>query len=162
MAIALARMGDGDRAAHLLNLLNPIEHAREPEEVQRYAVEPYAVAADVYRLPGRVGRGGWTWYTGSAGWMYRAWIEDVLGLSLQNGHLHIDPVIPAEWQGFEIRYRQGEALYEIKVENPEGVNQGVASIEMDGRTLESPIIPLESKPIKHKVRVVLGKNHLDQ
>jgi cyclic beta-1,2-glucan synthetase len=161
MAIALARMGDGDRAAQLLNLLNPIEHARDPEEVQRYAVEPYVVAADVYRLPGRVGRGGWTWYTGSAGWMYRAWVEDVLGLRLQNGHLHIDPVIPAEWNEFEIRYRQGEALYEIKVENPEGVNQGVATIEMDGRTLESPIIPLESNPIKHKVRVVLG-NHQDQ
>jgi cyclic beta-1,2-glucan synthetase len=162
MAIAMARMGDGDRAAHLLNILNPIEHAREPEEVQRYAVEPYVVAADVYRLPGRVGRGGWTWYTGSAGWMYRAWVEDVLGLRIQEGKLHIDPVIPADWQGFEIRYHQGEAIYEIKVENPEGVSQGVAAVEMDGRQLESPVIPLETNPIKHKVRVILGRKQGDR
>ena len=79
MAMAMARKGEGNRAVQLLRMLNPIEHARDSEAVWHYGVEPYVVAADVYRLPGRVGQGGWSWYTGSAAWMYRAWIEEVMG-----------------------------------------------------------------------------------
>lgn len=157
LAIAYARKGDGERAAHLLRLMNPVEHTREPEDVQRYAVEPYVVAADVYRLPGREGRGGWTWYTGSAGWMYRAWIEEVLGLKVRDGNLTLDPVIPQAWEGFRLRYCHGEAVYEIEVENPDGVNRGVAWVEMDGRRLEEVVIPLEEAAIKHRVRVRMGR-----
>lgn len=98
MAMAMARKGDGERAVQLLRMLNPIEHARDAEAVWRYGVEPYVVAADVYRLPGRVGQGGWSWYTGSAAWMYRAWIEEVLGLQVKNGQMRVNPVIPLTWE----------------------------------------------------------------
>ncbi len=156
LAMALARSGDGGRAVTLLQMLNPIEHALDAESVQRYQVEPYVVAADVYRLSGRVGRGGWTWYTGAAGWMYRAWIEEVLGVRVQGETLTVDPVVPAAWPGFTVRYRRGEAIYEITVENPDGVESGVVAIELDGRRLEGPEIPLESGAIKHKVAVRMG------
>jgi len=92
-AMAMARGGDGDRAAAMLRLLNPIEQTRDPEAVWRYGVEPYVIAADVYRLPGRVGRGGWSWYTGSAAWMYRAWVEEVLGLRIRADEMRLEPVI---------------------------------------------------------------------
>ena len=93
--LAFARLGDGDRAAELFALLNPINHAtRRADASQRYRVEPYVVAADVYSQPPHTGRGGWTWYTGSAGWMYRVGVEAILGLSLDRGALRIDPCIP--------------------------------------------------------------------
>ena len=157
LAIAFARQGKGERAVDLLNMLNPINHTSNPEQVERYGVEPYVVAADVYRLAGRVGQGGWTWYTGSASWMYRAWIEEVLGMKVSNERMVIDPVIPAKWDGFNIRYRYGQALYEITVENPEGVGRGVVKVEMDGHEIEDHGIPLEDRSIKHNVRVLLGK-----
>jgi cyclic beta-1,2-glucan synthetase len=137
-------------------MLNPIERARTPESAERYRVEPYAVAADVYRLPERVGQGGWTWYTGSAAWMYRVWIEEVLGMKIRGEGLVIDPVIPSGWRQFGVRYRRGEALYEISVENPEGVCRGVAWVTMDGRRLEDPRIPLEEVSIRHTVVVRMG------
>ena len=153
LAMAFARIDDGDRSTSLLKMLNPIEHAREPEAVDRYAVEPYVVAADVYRLPGRVGQGGWTWYTGAAGWMYRAWIEEVLGLKVRRGKMIIDPVLPSGWDRANIRYRHGKSVYEIEIENPEGLNRGVAWVEMDGHRLEDNTITIEDELIKHRVRV---------
>jgi cyclic beta-1,2-glucan synthetase len=155
-AMALARRGDGNRAAAVLRILNPIEHAATPEAAQRYRVEPYVIAADVYRLPGHVGQGGWSWYTGSAAWMYRAWVEEVLGLKVRGSTLILDPVIPDWWQGFSLRYRHGEAVYEIKVENPEGHQHGVSWIELDGRRLADGQIPLETGLIKHNVLVHMG------
>jgi cyclic beta-1,2-glucan synthetase len=155
-AMALARKGDGKRAVQLLDMLSPIQHAADLERVERYKVEPYAVAADIYSLQGRFGQGGWTWYTGSAGWMYRAWIEEILGLKQRGDKLTLDPVIPAQWHGFALSYRYGNAVYEFKVENPEGVQQGVQWMEMDGKRLESLIITLEARPIKHRVLVRLG------
>jgi len=156
LAIALARQGDGERAARLLRLLNPIEHAREAPDVLKYAVEPYVIAADVYRWAGQLGRGGWTWYTGSAAWMYRAWVEELLGLRVSGETLAIDPVIPGRWPEYSLRYRHGQAVYEIQVENPEGVQRGVAWVEQDGRRLESAVIPLERGSVKHRLRVRLG------
>ena len=135
LAMALARRGDGERAAKLLRLLNPIEHTGSPESAWRYVVEPYVISADVYRLPGRIGQGGWSWYTGSAAWMYRAWVEEVLGLKIRGDRMRLDPVIPGWWHGFTLRYRHGEATYEIQVENPEGREHGVSWVEMDGRRL---------------------------
>jgi cyclic beta-1,2-glucan synthetase len=157
LAMAMARRKDGERATQLLRLLNPVEHAREPEAVWRYQVEPYVIAADVYRLPGRVGMGGWTWYTGSAGWMYRIWIEEVLGLKLQGDRLTIDPVIPSGWTDFSVCYRFGEAVYEINVENPDGVEHGVRWVELNGRKLEEQVISLDRSALKHSVRVRMGK-----
>ena len=157
-AMALARQGDGSRAVKLLRLLNPIERARDPETVWRYGLEPYAVAADVYRLPGRIGQGGWSWYTGSAAWMYRAWIEEVLGMKVRGDRLQLKPVIPGNWEGFNLRYRHGEAIYEIRVENPEGLERGVGRVELDGQQLKEGLIPLERGLVKHRVVVTLGKS----
>jgi cyclic beta-1,2-glucan synthetase len=156
LAMALARRGDGERAATVLRLLNPIERSGNPEAAWRYGVEPYVIAADVYRLPGRIGQGGWSWYTGSAAWMYRAWIEEVLGLKIRGDQISVDPVIPGWWQGFRMRYRHGEALYEIQVENPESRQQGVAWVEMDGRRLPHGLIPLERALVKHRILVRMG------
>ena len=155
--MALARRGDGTRAEKLLRMLNPIEQARDPESVQRYSVEPYVIAADVYRLPGRIGRGGWSWYTGSAAWMYRAWVEEILGLKVRGNRLLLDPVIPGWWNGFQVQYRHGKALYAIRVENPEGCERGVSWIEMDGRRLEDRVIPLTRDLVRHEILVRMGK-----
>jgi cyclic beta-1,2-glucan synthetase len=153
LAMAMARSGDGKRAVQLLRMLNPIEHARDAAATWRYGVEPYAVAADVYRLPGRIGQGGWSWYTGSAAWMYRAWLEEILGLQVRGDEMRIAPVIPPTWPGFTLRYRHGEALYVIEVENPDACEHGVAWVEMDGLRLSCNLIPLERCLIKHQVRV---------
>ncbi|MCG3181695.1 MAG: hypothetical protein BIFFINMI_04094 [Phycisphaerae bacterium] len=160
LAMAIARTGDGDGAGELLRMLNPVEHARTPADVDRYKVEPYVMTADVYTLPGRVGRGGWSWYTGSAGWMYRVWIEEALGLKRRGDRLVIDPVISSQWEGFSVRYRHGEAIYEIEVQNPDGVCRGVVEAEVDGRPLELtdglPAIALDRQLVKHRVRIRMG------
>jgi len=156
-AMALARRGDGTRAAKILRILNPIERARNPETVWRSGLEPYVVAADVYRLPGRIGQGGWSWYTGSAAWMYRAWVEEVLGLKVCGDHIQLNPVIPGWWEGFHLRYRHGEAIYEIQVENPEGCERGVSWVEMDGQRLRDGVIPLDRGLVKHRILVHMGK-----
>jgi cyclic beta-1,2-glucan synthetase len=156
MAMAMARKGDGERAVQLLRMLNPVEHARDAEGVWHYGVEPYVVAADVYRLPGRVGQGGWSWYTGSAAWMYRAWLEEILGLQIRAEQMRIDPVIPANWPGFSLRYRHGEAIYTIAVENPDGCEQGVAWVEMDGQRISDGVIALEKGLVIHQVVIRMG------
>jgi cyclic beta-1,2-glucan synthetase len=155
-AMALARRGEGERAARVLRLLNPIERTGNPEAAWRYGVEPYVITADVYWLPGRIGQGGWSWYTGSAAWMYRAWIEEVLGLKIRGDQMRLDPVIPGWWHGFRMRYRHGEAMYEIQVENPDGREQGVSWVEMDGRRLQGGVIPLERVLVKHRILVHMG------
>jgi cyclic beta-1,2-glucan synthetase len=156
-AMALARRGDGARAVKMLRMLNPIEHARDPDTVWRYGVEPYVVTADVYRLPARIGQGGWSWYTGSAAWMYRAWVEEVLGLKVRGDHMQLNPVIPGWWEGFHLRYRHGEAIYEIQVENPEGCERGVSWVEMDGQRMRNGVIPLDRGLVKHRILVHMGK-----
>jgi len=156
-AMALARRGDGTGAVKILRILNPIERARDPETVWRYGLEPYAVPADVYRLPGRIGQGGWSWYTGSATWMYRAWVEEVLGLKVRGDHMQLDPVIPGWWDGFHLRYRHGEAIFEIQVENPEHCERGVSWVEMDGQRMRAGVIPLDRDLAKHRILVHMGK-----
>ena len=156
MAMALARKGDGERAVRLLRMLNPIEHARDTASVWRYGVEPYVVAADVFRLPGRIGQGGWSWYTGAAAWMYRAWTEEVLGLSIRGETLRMDPVIPPSWPAFSLSYRHGETVYEIQVENPDGRSRDVAWVEMDGNRVAGGLILLERGLVKHRLVVMMG------
>src|SRR5204863_6819049 len=129
---AFAGLGDGDRAHALFHLLNPINHAGTTNEAERYKVEPYSVAADIYATEPHVGRGGWTWYTGSAGWMHRAGLEWILGFRVRGGTLHLDPCIPRAWRGFEITFRHHSARYEITVENPRSVTRGVSRVELDG------------------------------
>ncbi|HZK67448.1 MAG TPA: hypothetical protein VFD42_07900, partial [Chloroflexota bacterium] len=162
LAMAFARRGDGDRAGRLLKMLNPVEHARTPEDVGRYKVEPYVVPADIYTLDGHVGCGGWTWYTGSAGWMYRVWLEEVLGFKLRNQALALDPVIPSWWEGFTIRYGVGSAEYLIAVENPDHVNRGVIETIVDGERVTDQTIALMDDGRSHRVTVRLGPSPMEK
>ena len=156
--MAFAALGEGDTAAEILAMLNPITRASTPAGVARYKVEPYVVAADVYAEPPHVGRGGWTWYTGSAGWMYRAGLESLLGFRLRGARLVVDPCIPRAWPGFTIAFRYRSAQYTIVVENPQGVNRGVASVELDGVPLDgSASIPIVADAKPHRIRIVLGR-----
>jgi len=156
VALAFARQGDGDKAASVLRMLNPIEHARAEKDSARYKVEPYVVAADVYALKDHVGRGGWTWYTGAAGWIYRVWIEEVLGFKRRGDTLTIDPVIPKDWPGFRLRYRHQSTWYDIAIENPARVSRGVARVELDGAPVSATSIPLHDDQQPHTIRVSLG------
>jgi cyclic beta-1,2-glucan synthetase len=141
--LAFALLGDGDRAGELFSLLNPINHASTRTGIHRYKVEPYVVCADVYSAPPHVGRGGWTWYTGSAGWMYRTAVEGILGVSLRGGTLLIDPCIPRAWAAFEFTYKCGTSRYRITVKNPRGVSKGVAQASLDGKSLGSGACEIE-------------------
>jgi cyclic beta-1,2-glucan synthetase len=153
---ALTLLGEGDRAVALLSLLNPIHHASTRPLAERYQVEPYVVAADVYDAPGHVGRGGWTWYTGAAGWMYRILIEHVLGVRREGQRLAVDPCVARAWKAFEVTYRDGEGEIHILVENPDGVEHGVRRVEIDGRELPDFAVPLTGATGRREVRVVMG------
>jgi cellobiose phosphorylase len=154
--LALARLGDGDEAMELFHMLNPINHMRTPEDVERYRVEPYVVAADVYAHPMHVGRGGWTWYTGSAGWMYQAAIEGLLGLRRAGSTFSVNPCIPAMWPEYSIAWRFGGTLYRLTVANPQHRSRGVQSATLDGVSVDSGAIPLHDDGRAHVVNVVLG------
>ena len=160
--IAFAMLGDGDKAGELFSLLNPINHASTRAAIHRYKVEPYVACGDVYAQPPHVGRGGWTWYTGSAGWMYRAGLEWILGFQVRGATLLLDPCVPRAWRGFEIVFRYRSARYDIAVENPHGVSRGVARTELDGVVLLTALpgnparIPMADDGATHRVRVILG------
>jgi cyclic beta-1,2-glucan synthetase len=156
--MAFAALGDGDKANELFSILNPINRASTRAGVYRYKVEPYVMAADVYAEPPHVGRGGWTWYTGSAGWMYRAGLEWLLGFRLRGAVLHLDPCIPRAWRRFEITFRYHASRYEITVENPSGVTRGISSVEVDGIPLGAnrASLPLIDDGATRRVRVLLG------
>jgi cyclic beta-1,2-glucan synthetase len=155
--IAFAALGDGDKAADLFRMLNPITHTSSHASVQRYKVEPYVVAGDVYAEPPHVGRGGWTWYTGSAGWLYRAAMEWILGFRMRGMAFSIDPCIPRNWPSYSICFRYHSATYQIHVDNPSAVSRGVALTELDGKLLPgSATIPLADDGVMHQVHIVLG------
>lgn len=156
--LALAKLGEGDKAASLFSILNPINHARTRADVHRYKVEPYVVSADIYAVAPHVGRGGWTWYTGSAGWMQRAGVEGILGFRIRGMSLHLDPCIPKTWRGFGIVFRYRSARYEIQVENPRGVSSGIDLALLDGVTLprNNAGIPITDDGATHQIRIVLG------
>ncbi len=120
--IAESMLGFGDKALELYRMINPIEHSRTKEACQKYKVEPYVIAADIYGASNLAGRGGWTWYTGSSSWYYKAGIEYILGLKIETGYLKIEPCIPKEWKEYQIQYRWKESIYNIKVKNPNGKN----------------------------------------
>ncbi|HKO36356.1 MAG TPA: hypothetical protein VJV21_07750, partial [Pyrinomonadaceae bacterium] len=155
--IAFALLGEGDRAGELFGLLNPINHSSTRAGLHKYKVEPYVAPGDVYAVPPHTGRGGWTWYTGSAGWMYRAALEYILGFKLQGDRLRVDPCIPRFWREFEITYRRGSTTYRIKVENPHAVSRGVATVELDGRVQTEDEVALIEDGQIHEIRVVLGE-----
>ena len=156
--LAFALQGDGDRAAEVFSILNPINHANSSEGVERYKVEPYVVCADVYSSPQHIGRGGWTWYTGSAGWMYRSAAEGILGVQRRGNSLSIEPCIPRAWPGFEFSYVFGASRYRITVENPSGVTRGVKGATLDGKSIgHSPcVIALIDDGREHHGVISLG------
>jgi cyclic beta-1,2-glucan synthetase len=156
--IAFAGLKQGDKAGELFSILNPINHAGTRAGVYRYKVEPYVAAADVYAEPPHVGRGGWTWYTGSAGWMYRAGVEWILGFRIRGAALHIDPCIPRWWSGYRVTFRYHSAEYELAVENPRGANCGVTRIAADGTELPKDVreVPLIDDGKTHRIEVTLG------
>jgi cyclic beta-1,2-glucan synthetase len=155
---AYAKLGMGNKAAELFSMLNPIHHALTRTAVNTYKVEPYVIAADVYGKEPHVGRGGWTWYTGSAGWMYRAGVEFILGIHQRGNHLHFDPCIPKEWPGFKVSYRYGSASYEIIFENPNHLSKGIQRIELDGEVVQTSDATIELKDDQknHWVKVMMG------
>jgi cyclic beta-1,2-glucan synthetase len=156
MVMALARLGYGDEAVELFHMINPINRTRDAAGVQRYVVEPYVVAGDVYAHPDHSGRGGWTWYTGSAGWMYRVGIESILGLTRLGKKFAITPCIPAVWPGFKLRWQFGASTYEVEVDNAAHVSSGVSHADIDGKTVSAEAIPLVDDGRTHRVRIVMG------
>jgi cyclic beta-1,2-glucan synthetase len=159
---AFTKLGDGDRAWKLFDLMNPIKHSDNAEKIERYKVEPFVIAADVYSQPPYIGRGGWTWYTGSGGWMYRLGLEAILGFHREGHLLKIEPCIPKEWPGYKIQYQFGESQYTIQVENPEGVNQGVVQILMDGMPSTEKAIKLNDDGINHQITIIMGDEKASQ
>jgi cellobiose phosphorylase len=152
VAMAFAKLGDNKKAWEIFSIINPVNHARSPEEVARYKVEPYVIAADVYALSPHIGRGGWTWYTGSAGWMYRLIIESLLGLRLETDKLYIEPCIPADWNACKIHYRYRETMYRITITQIHDViNKSI--IILDGMECQGNYICLIDDRQEHHVEV---------
>jgi cyclic beta-1,2-glucan synthetase len=153
----MARLGSGDEAVELFHMLNPVNHTRTAADVERYKGEPYVLAGDVFAHPAHAGRAGWTWYTGSAGWMYRAGLESILGLRRRGSTFEMDPCIPASWPAYSITWRFGATRYEIEVANPEHRCRGVARAVLDDVPVESHAISLVDDGGVHHLKLVLGE-----
>jgi cellobiose phosphorylase len=154
--MAFAALGDSRRAWELLAMINPVNHAATPEAIATYKVEPYVVAADVYAVSPHTGRGGWTWYTGSAGWMYRLIVESLLGLRLEVDELRFVPCLPAHWKAFKVHYRYRETVYHIAVEGTEAA-AGETSVTVDGFEQHDQIVRLVDDHQEHSVQVGIGR-----
>ena len=155
MVIAEALLGFGDKAVEYFRMINPIEHTRTKEASFKYKVEPYVISADVYGTGNLVGRGGWTWYTGSASWFYKAGIEYILGLKIQNNILSINPCIPKEWEDYLIRYKYRRSVYNIKVKNPNGKNTGIVSFKVNGKEIPEKQIKLIDDGNIYEIEVIM-------
>jgi cyclic beta-1,2-glucan synthetase len=153
--LATALLGEGNRAMEMMQMINPVTHSGSPEAVQRYKVEPYVVAADVYSAEGHIGRGGWTWYTGSASWAYRVALETILGFQKRGNSLQIDPCIPSDWKEFSISYRFGKTIYAITIKNPDGIQKGQTKLSLDDRVLDGAL-PLADDGGEHEVIATLS------
>jgi cellobiose phosphorylase len=157
-AMAFAALGDSRRAWELTTMINPANHAKSQDAIETYKVEPYVMAADVYAVTPHTGRGGWTWYTGSAGWMYRLIIESLLGLRLETDRLHVAPCLPAHWDGLKIHYRYRETVYHIAIaQMPADVDGtiGKTTVAVDGIEQSSPVIPLLDDRQEHTVDIAV-------
>ena len=154
-AMAFAAQGDARRAWELFTMINPVNHGKTAEAIQTYKVEPYVAAADVYAVAPHTGRGGWTWYTGSAGWLYRLVVESLLGLRLEIDKLHMTPCLPADWPGFTVHYRHRETVYHIKVMRAAAAAGGM-TVSVDGVEQQVPVVPLADDRRDHIVDVRIG------
>jgi cellobiose phosphorylase len=150
-AQAFALLGDHERAWELFALLNPVHHGDTPGRIATYKVEPYVVAADVYAVAPHVGRGGWTWYTGSAGWMYRLLVETLLGVHREGDRLRLAPRLPAAWATCKIHYRFRQTVYHVTVARAAAEGGAAIRLTLDGRELPGPTIPLADDREEHFV-----------
>ena len=137
--IAEALLGFGDKATEIYRMINPIEHSRTKDATNKYKVEPYAIAADIYGAGNLAGRGGWTWYTGSSSWYYKAGIEYILGLKIRRGIMSFEPCIPKEWKEYNIKYKWKNSFYNIVIKNPDSKNTGVKKVIVNGEEKENKI-----------------------
>jgi cyclic beta-1,2-glucan synthetase len=158
VVMALAKLGCGDEAVELFHMLNPINHARSTADADHYKTEPYVIAGDVYGRAPHAGRGGWSWYTGSASWMYRAGIESMLGLRRRGQTFSVDPCIPSSWPEYTMTWRVGRTTYMMTVINPDRHSRGVLSATLDGKAIDAGTIPLMDDGQTHDIRVVLGRH----
>lgn len=150
-------LGFGDKATELYRMINPIEHARTKESSKKYKVEPYVIPADIYGAGNLAGRGGWTWYTGSASWYYKAGVEYLLGLKIEKGYLKIEPCIPKDWKEYKIKYQWKESMYNIMVKNPNGKNgfkDGCSKVFLNGSEIEN-LIKLDGSRSCYEIEVIL-------
>jgi cellobiose phosphorylase len=153
---AFAMLGDKQRAWELFAMLNPINRGSRPEAMERYKVEPYVMSADIYGATPHTGRGGWTWYTGAAGWMYRLSVETLLGLQLEEGHLRIAPCVPDDWESYKIHYRYRDTSYHIEIKCGGEKSNHATRVTMDGTVVnETGLIPLQDDRQEHHVEVML-------
>lgn len=140
--IAEAILGFGDKAVEYFRMINPIEHARTKDSVMKYKVEPYIIPADIYGQGNLAGRGGWTWYTGSSSWMYIAGIKYILGIDISDGYLNINPAISSQWKEYSVRLKYGEAVYNVKVKNENGKNNGIQELVVNGVQIDDKKLKL--------------------
>jgi cyclic beta-1,2-glucan synthetase len=156
--LAHTKLGDGDAAHQLFAMLNPINHALTQSDAERYKVEPYVIAADVYSTPPHAGRGGWTWYTGSAGWMYRAGIEGIIGLTRKGDTLCLDPCLPRSWPELSLRIALGEARYDVTILNPAETGRGIRSAQLNGAevNLSQGLLTFPLQDGMHQLSITLG------
>ncbi len=155
-AMALTKLGSGDEAVELFHMLNPINRTRSIADVEQYRAEPYVIASDVYAHPMHLGRGGWTWYTGSAAWMVRLGVENILGLTRRGDTFALEPCIPSVWPSFAITWRFGQSVYEIEVANPDRRSSGIAAATLDGEDVDPLAIPLHDDGRTHRVQARVG------
>jgi len=158
-AMAFAALGDRQRAWELMGMLNPLHHGNSPEAIARYRVEPYVMASDIYALSPHTRRGGWTWYTGSAGWMYQFMIESLLGLRLEVDKLHVEPLLPVDWPGFKVRYRYRETTYHLTIVQTDPAD-GKTGIVYDGVEQSENAIPLVDDHEEHEVNVRVRRERI--
>jgi cellobiose phosphorylase len=154
--MAFALMGENDRAWELFSLLNPIHHSGTPEQIALYKVEPYVVAADVYAVAPHTGRGGWTWYTGSAGWMYRLLVETLLGVNLEGDQLRLTPRMPKSWNTYKVHYRHRQTVYHITITRHAADSTGANLLTLDGQEISGKTIPLQDDRQEHAVEMKVG------
>ena len=136
-------------------MINPIEHSKTKEACQKYKVEPYVIPADIYGANNLTGRGGWTWYTGSSSWYFKAGVEYILGLKIENEYLRIEPCIPKDWKEYTIKYNWKSSVYNIKIMNPEGKNTGIKKVILNGNEVEN-IIKLDGSNAVYNIEVIMG------
>ncbi len=153
--MAFAKLGDVEKTEALLKLINPIQHGATADEIATYKVEPYVMAADVYGVSPHIGRGGWTWYTGSAGWMYQLIIESFLGLKREGIYLKFEPCIPATWKSFKVTYRFGETNYTIQINQEKDIEK--TTIVADGIVLTNEAFMLVNDKVEHQIQITFGE-----